>query len=101
MLCISAAYSPHFADHTNCNLVGGTVTISKDPAGIYRQESIAARAQEAVSECLPEVDDEVLVAYEQGDLRRPCLIGSLWNSGDKSPAASDAGSAINQSRRSR
>jgi len=32
---------------------------------------------------LPEVDDEVLVAFEHGDLRRPFIIGSLWNGQDK------------------
>lgn len=32
---------------------------------------------------LPEVDDEVLIAFEHGDLRRPYIIGSLWNGIDK------------------
>jgi uncharacterized protein involved in type VI secretion and phage assembly len=36
---------------------------------------------------MPEVNDEVLVAFEQGDLNRPYVIGSLWNGKDKLPAA--------------
>ncbi|MGY4404076.1 phage baseplate assembly protein V [Bradyrhizobium sp. USDA 3315] len=34
---------------------------------------------------LPEVDDEVLVAFERGDVRFPYVVGSLWNGVDKSP----------------
>lgn len=34
---------------------------------------------------LPEVDDEVLVAFEQGDFNRPYVIGGLWNSKDAIP----------------
>jgi uncharacterized protein involved in type VI secretion and phage assembly len=33
----------------------------------------------------PEVDDEVLVAFVQGDIRFPYIIGALWNSKDKPP----------------
>jgi len=32
---------------------------------------------------LPEVNDEVLVAFEQGDIRRPYVIGGLFNGIDK------------------
>jgi uncharacterized protein involved in type VI secretion and phage assembly len=35
---------------------------------------------------LPEVDDEVLVLFERGDVRFPFVIGALWNGKDQAPA---------------
>ena len=35
---------------------------------------------------LPEVNDEVLVAFEHGDIHRPYILGGLWNGVDKPPA---------------
>lgn len=45
----------------------------------------------------PEINDEVLVAFEHGDLRRPVILGGLWSKknaspelgNDKEPALSD------------
>ncbi len=34
---------------------------------------------------LPEVDDEVLVAFLQGDARQPVVLGSLWSGKDAPP----------------
>lgn len=34
---------------------------------------------------IPEVNDEVLVAFERGDLRFPYVVGSLWNGPDPAP----------------
>jgi uncharacterized protein involved in type VI secretion and phage assembly len=39
----------------------------------------------------PEVDDEVLVAFEQGDVNYPYIIGSLWNSKDIPPETDNSG----------
>jgi Type VI secretion system/phage-baseplate injector OB domain len=38
---------------------------------------------------LPDIDDEVLVAFEHGDLRRPVVVGSLWDSEDCPPPCRD------------
>jgi len=40
---------------------------------------------------IPEVGDEVLVAFEREDLRFPYVIGGLWNGQDKPPIANDDG----------
>jgi uncharacterized protein involved in type VI secretion and phage assembly len=34
---------------------------------------------------LPEVDDEVLVAFDHGDMRFPYVLGALWNGQDAPP----------------
>lgn len=40
---------------------------------------------------LPEVDDEVLVAFEQGDLRFPYVLGALWGGKDTPPTDNSDG----------
>ncbi|MCO5382511.1 MAG: phage baseplate assembly protein V [Methanosarcina barkeri] len=39
----------------------------------------------------PEIEDEVLVAFEHGDIDRPYIIGALWNSKDKIPEENSDG----------
>lgn len=40
---------------------------------------------------LPEVDDEVLVAFEHGQVEFPYILGALWNGKDKPPGTNDDG----------
>jgi uncharacterized protein involved in type VI secretion and phage assembly len=39
---------------------------------------------------LPDVGDEVLVAFEQGDPSRPYILGGLWNGRDAPPDTADS-----------
>ncbi|MEG3925647.1 MULTISPECIES: phage baseplate assembly protein V [unclassified Microcoleus] len=40
---------------------------------------------------LPEVDDEVLVAFDRGDISSPYILGGLWNGQDKPPESNTDG----------
>lgn len=42
---------------------------------------------------MPDVDSEVLVAFEAGDPQRPYVVGALWNGVDTPPAGTDADGA--------
>jgi uncharacterized protein involved in type VI secretion and phage assembly len=89
-------------------VVVGVVTNNQDPEGMGRvkvkfpwlsdeDESNWARVSAPMAGkergfyFLPEVDDEVLVAFEQGDVRFPYVVGSLWNGEDAPPAKNDDG----------
>jgi type VI secretion system VgrG family protein len=80
--------------------VTGIVTDNNDPDQLYRVkvrfpwfpavESNWARAARPLSGpvfFVPEVGDEVLVAFEHGDITRPFVIGTLWNGEDKPPTS--------------
>jgi uncharacterized protein involved in type VI secretion and phage assembly len=38
---------------------------------------------------IPDVNDEVLVVFEGGDVRRPYVVGGLWNGSDSPPDSMD------------
>jgi uncharacterized protein involved in type VI secretion and phage assembly len=40
---------------------------------------------------IPDVNGEVLIAFEAGDLAKPYVIGALWNGRDPPPSTMDAG----------
>lgn len=89
-------------------IVVGLVTNNKDPEGLGRvkvkfpwlsdtDESAWARMAMPMAGgdkgffCLPEINDEVLLAFEHGDIDHPYILGTLWNGKDKPPVSnSDA-----------
>jgi len=51
---------------------------------------------------IPDVQDEVLVAFEAGDTRHPYVVGALWNGSDTPPESMDgAGKNAKKTLRSR
>jgi uncharacterized protein involved in type VI secretion and phage assembly len=89
-------------------VVVGVVTNNQDPDGFGRvkvkfpwlsdvDESTWARIAAPMAGkargayFLPEVDDEVLVIFEHGDVRFPYVLGALWNGQDTPPITNDDG----------
>jgi uncharacterized protein involved in type VI secretion and phage assembly len=89
-------------------VVIGIVTNNQDPEGLGRlklkfpwrdsaDESSWARlavpmaGNQMGTYFIPEVGDEVLVAFEHGDISMPFVIGSLWNGQDKPPESNSNG----------
>ena len=99
------------AGHEAAGLVAGvataTVTRNDDPQGLGRVK-LALPWREANFETdwvrvlapmagggrgaffLPEVKDEVLVAFDRDDIRHPYVLGALWSSADKPPEGNAA-----------
>lgn len=90
------------------SVVVGIVTNNQDPDGMGRvklqfpwldenTESNWARIATPMAGgdrgmvFIPEVNDEVLVAFEQGDMNRPYVLGSLWNGEDSPPETNSDG----------
>jgi uncharacterized protein involved in type VI secretion and phage assembly len=96
---------PSLLDQTRPQVGGvtlGVVTDTDDPLGLGRvkvklpwlSETVdSAWARIAVpwagqgmgSYFLPEVDDEVMVAFRHGDLRHPYIVGFLWSASGRPP----------------
>jgi phage baseplate assembly protein V len=77
----------------------GVVVASRDPKGLgrvkvslpaFEEERWARRASPAAGDrrgawFVPDAGDEVLVAFESGDARRPVVVGALWSQAQRPP----------------
>lgn len=99
-------------------VVVGVVTNNQDPDNLHRvkvrfpwlsqsDESHWARVATPMAGkdrgiyFLPEVDDEVLVAFEHGSIDHPYVLGSLWNGRDTPPESNQDGENNHRTVRSR
>lgn len=94
--------------HTVSSVTVGIVTNNKDPEKLGRVKlklpirecenetdwvriATLMAGKEMGSFFLPEVGDEVLVAFNEGDVRKPFVIGMLWNSQEPPPEKNEDG----------
>jgi phage protein D len=99
---ISTTVAPETRLEPGQTMMVGVVSNNNDPDGLGRvrvklptlteeHESNWARVvaigggPDRGFDCLPEINDEVLVAFEHGDIHRPYIIGGVWNGKDKPP----------------
>jgi uncharacterized protein involved in type VI secretion and phage assembly len=97
-----AMLSPQAALKPGQTHLVGIVTDNNDPEGLGRvkvkfptltedHNSNWARvvaigaANHRGFDCLPEINDEVLVVFEHGDIHRPLVLGGIWNGRDAPP----------------
>ena len=71
--------------------LSGSVTTESAPA---RVATLMAGGQRG-SYFMPEVGDEVVVGFEDGDLDKPVILGALWSDVDNPPSQADTSSSNN------
>jgi uncharacterized protein involved in type VI secretion and phage assembly len=115
---IQNLFQPAHGDGRLFGVVVGIVTNNRDPENMHRvkvrfpwlnrdDESNWARVASPMAGngrgayFLPEVDDEVLVAFEHGSVEHPYVIGSLWNGRDTAPENNRDGANNNRALKSR
>jgi uncharacterized protein involved in type VI secretion and phage assembly len=110
-MSLAELFTPLRGDDTAGKIAGvvvGIVTDNKDPEKMGRvQVNFPWRGDDGQSHWarvaslmagkemgtffLPDVHDEVLVAFDRGDIEHPFIIGALWNGKDKPPETNEDG----------
>ncbi|MEQ9358470.1 VgrG-related protein [Coleofasciculus chthonoplastes] len=60
-------------------------TLTEEHASYWARVVAPGAGSSRGLDCLPEINDEVLVAFEHGDIHHPYVIGGVWNGKDKPP----------------
>ncbi|MDZ8140304.1 MAG: VgrG-related protein [Nostoc sp. DedQUE04] len=60
-------------------------TLTEEHTSDWARVVAVGAGQNRGFDCLPEVNDEVLVGFEHGDIHRPYVIGGVWNGKDAPP----------------
>jgi uncharacterized protein involved in type VI secretion and phage assembly len=63
-------------------------------SGVWARLATMMAGRDSGTLFIPEVGDEVLVAFVRGDIRMPCVIGALWSKAAPPPAVGDPPTSV-------
>jgi uncharacterized protein involved in type VI secretion and phage assembly len=65
-----------------------------DPGDLWARVATLLAGPHRGTWFIPDKGDEVLVAFEGGDIRRPCVLGALWSANAPPPETADQASVV-------
>ncbi|WP_436926292.1 phage baseplate assembly protein V [Halosimplex amylolyticum] len=81
-------------DPENMGRVKVTYPWRDDDGSVWARVATAMAGNERGTYFIPEVDDEVLVAFADGNVRYPYVIGGLWNGQDAPPGTNEGNNDV-------
>ncbi|HEV7559035.1 MAG TPA: phage baseplate assembly protein V, partial [Kofleriaceae bacterium] len=75
---------------------GGRVKVkfpwmNADESTFFARIALPMAGNERGTFFLPEVDDQLLVVFEHGEIDKPVIIGAVWNNKQKAPETNESG----------
>ena len=98
MTALHGVYSASVLDNRDpTNLARVLVRVSglaDAPTDVWARVATMMAGQNRGTLFIPEVDDEVLVAFERGDIRVPYVIGAMWNAKARPPSSGEKPASV-------
>jgi uncharacterized protein involved in type VI secretion and phage assembly len=68
--------------------------LKDESGGVWARLATMMAGRDSGTLFIPEVGDEVLVAFVQGDIRAPCVLGAVWSKSSPPPPVGDPAASV-------
>ncbi len=68
--------------------------LKDESGGVWARLSTMMAGRDSGTLFVPAVGDEVLVAFVQGDIRAPCVLGAVWSKSTPPPSVGDPAASV-------
>jgi uncharacterized protein involved in type VI secretion and phage assembly len=98
MVALHGVYSASVLDNRDPNNLARVLvrvsSLTDGPTEVWARVATMMAGQNRGTLFIPDVDDEVLVAFERGDIRAPYVIGAMWNATARPPSNSEQATSV-------